>query len=69
MSTKISVEVFDERKCHLGEGPTSSGTGNNHVMWVNILENQVMWHNSESNTAITGQSISVDNAFTVSRVV
>jgi sugar lactone lactonase YvrE len=52
MSKKISVEVFDERKCYLGEGPTSSGPGNNHVMWVNILENQVMWRNLE--TGITG---------------
>jgi sugar lactone lactonase YvrE len=52
MSTKIAVEVFDERKCYLGEGPTSSGPGNNHVMWVNILENQVMWRNLE--TGVTG---------------
>ena len=51
MSTKISVEVFDERKCLLGEGPTSSGAGNNHVMWVNILENQVMWRNLETGIA------------------
>jgi sugar lactone lactonase YvrE len=52
MSSRISVEVFDERKCYLGEGPTSSGPGNNHVMWVNILENQVMWRNLE--TGVTG---------------
>jgi len=52
MSMKISAEVFDERKCHLGEGPTSSGPGNNHVMWVNILESQVMWRNLE--TGLTG---------------
>lgn len=48
MSEKISVDIFDDRKCFLGEGPTSSGPGNNHVMWVNILEKQVLWRNLAS---------------------
>lgn len=52
MPTRIDAHIFDERRCSLGEGPTSSGPGNNHVMWVNILENQVMWRNLE--TGVTG---------------
>jgi hypothetical protein len=33
----IAVEVFDDRRCWLGEGPTATGTNNNHVQWVDIL--------------------------------
>jgi len=32
----ITVEVFDSRLNQLGEGPTSSGAGNNDVAWVDI---------------------------------
>lgn len=32
----IAVEVFDSRRNQLGEGPTASGVGNNHVQWCDI---------------------------------
>lgn len=32
----IAVEVFDSRRNQLGEGPTASGIGNNHVQWCDI---------------------------------
>jgi sugar lactone lactonase YvrE len=32
----IAVEVFDSRRNQLGEGPTASGSGNNHVQWCDI---------------------------------
>ena len=39
----MKLEVFDERRCSLGEGPTSSGQLNNHVMWIDILSFKVLW--------------------------
>ena len=44
----IAVEVFDDRRCWLGEGPTSSGTNNNHVQWVDILNGKVLSKNIET---------------------
>lgn len=32
----IAVEVFDSRRNQLGEGPTATGSGNNHVQWCDI---------------------------------
>ncbi len=46
----ISVEVFDSRLNQLGEGPTSSGAGNNDVAWVDIYGRVV-----RSKNLITGK--------------
>ena len=32
----VAVEVFDSRRNQLGEGPTATGAGNNHVQWCDI---------------------------------
>jgi len=32
----IAVEVFDSRRNKLGEGPTATGIGNNHIQWCDI---------------------------------
>jgi sugar lactone lactonase YvrE len=48
MLNKIKVDIFDNRKCVLGEGPTSSGEKNNHVMWVDIINGEVLWRNFEN---------------------
>jgi sugar lactone lactonase YvrE len=32
----IAVEVFDSRRNQLGEGPTATGIGNNHIQWCDI---------------------------------
>jgi sugar lactone lactonase YvrE len=45
----ISVEVFDDRRCWLGEGPTATGENNNHVQWVDILNGKVLSKNLETN--------------------
>ena len=45
----IAVEVFDDRRCWLGEGPTSTGENNNHVQWVDILNGKVFSKNIETN--------------------
>jgi len=46
----ITVEVFDSRRNQLGEGPTSSGAGNNDVAWVDIYGRVV-----RSKNLITGK--------------
>jgi len=46
----ITVEVFDSRLNQLGEGPTSSGAGNNEVAWVDIYGRVV-----RSKNLITGK--------------
>jgi len=41
MSDVIKVEIFDERRCLLGEGPISYGDKNNSISWVDILNKRV----------------------------
>jgi len=43
----IEVEVFDDRRCHLGEGPSSSGKNNEIVTWVDIINGKVLTKNIE----------------------
>jgi len=45
----IAVEVFDDRRCWLGEGPTATGENNNYVQWVDILNGKVLSKNIETN--------------------
>lgn len=59
MLNKIKIEVFDQRRCTLGEGPTSSGQDNNDIMWVDILEGEVLSRNIE--TGIVGSYITGEN--------
>lgn len=44
----MKAEIFDSRRNILGEGPTSSGAKNNHVMWVDIYGKAVRWRDLES---------------------
>jgi sugar lactone lactonase YvrE len=46
----IEVEVFDDRRCHLGEGPSSSGENNEIVTWVDIINGKVLTKNIENLT-------------------
>lgn len=46
----IAVEVFDSRRNQLGEGPTSSGSKNNHVQWCDIYG-----HAIRSRDLVTGK--------------
>lgn len=38
----MNLEIFDDRKCTLGEGPTSSGASNNNIMWVDIIGKKIL---------------------------
>jgi sugar lactone lactonase YvrE len=46
--TPLSVELFDERQCTLGEGPVSFGATHEEVQWVDIEGKKVLWRNLAS---------------------
>lgn len=41
----MQVEIFDDRRCILGEGPTSSGHSNEVISWVDIMGKKVLTRN------------------------
>ena len=49
----LSVELFDERQCTLGEGPVSSGLDHSEMQWVDIEGKKVLSRNVE--TGATGE--------------
>jgi len=44
----MDVEIFDERRCELGEGPISFGLRNESVAWVDITGQRVHFRNLHS---------------------
>jgi sugar lactone lactonase YvrE len=46
----MKIEIFDDRRCTLGEGPTSSGDSNSRIMWVDIIGKRIL-----SKDILTGQ--------------
>ena len=36
MTYDINLEIWDERACHVGEGPVAIGANNSEVLWVDI---------------------------------
>jgi len=44
----MKYEVFDERRCTLGEGPCASGDRNQMLSWVDILGKRVYTRNLET---------------------
>ena len=46
--TSLSVELFDERQCTLGEGPVSLGPSHSEVQWVDIEGRKVLSRNLET---------------------
>lgn len=38
----IKAQVWDTRRCWVGEGPASSGPGNNSITWVDILNGKIL---------------------------
>ena len=47
----IAVAVFDSRRNQLGEGPTATGPGNNHIQWCDIYGKAV-----RSKDLVTGKT-------------
>ena len=49
--TPLSVELFDERQCTLGEGPVSFGANHSEVQWVDIEGKKVLSRNLETDNS------------------
>lgn len=41
----MKVEVFDSYRCELGEGPTSFGSDQSSIMWIDIIGHKVLTRN------------------------
>ena len=39
---QISLHIFDERTCNVGEGPIAIGVSNEEVWWVDVLEKKIL---------------------------
>ena len=48
----IKAQVWDSRRCWVGEGPAATGIDNNDVTWVDILNGKILhtWLNLEKTT-------------------
>jgi len=44
----MKPEIFDSRKCRLGEGPVIVGTNAQRLYWVDILNEKVLWREIDS---------------------
>ena len=56
----MQVEVFDERVCSLGEGPSSTGALYSEVSWVDITGSRVLTRNLRTNNTSefsTGENV------------
>ncbi len=56
----INLEIFDQRRCNLGEGPIAVGDGNNEIMWVDIRGQKILSHNlltNQTSEINTGEDI------------
>ena len=47
----IAVDVLDQRRNQLGEGPTATGANHNHIQWCDIYGRMIRWQN-----LLTGQT-------------
>lgn len=43
--------VWDTRKCHVGEGPVSTGSNHNQIYWVDILNDRVLWRDLDNDAS------------------
>ena len=64
MSHDINLEVWDERACHVGEGPVAIGANNSEILWVDIYGKKVHRRNLE-----TGKTSSYEMPEEVSFVI
>ena len=51
MSQDINLRIWDERRCHVGEGPVAIGRDNSDILWVDIMGKLV--HRRNLKTGIT----------------
>ena len=51
MGNDLNLKIWDERRCHIGEGPVVIGPDNSEVLWVDIMGKAV--HRRNLNTGAT----------------
>lgn len=62
----MQVEIFDERICSLGEGPSAAGALHSEVSWVDITGSRVLTRNLKTNE--TGEFSTQENVgFAITR--
>ena len=44
----MKVEIWDQRRCQVGEGPVAIGANHNDIWWVDIYNSKVLYRNAES---------------------
>ena len=44
----MNLKLWDERECHVGEGPVAIGPNNSEVIWVDIYGKKVHRRNLET---------------------
>jgi D-xylonolactonase len=64
MSYDVNLKLWDERPCHVGEGPVAIGPNNSEVIWVDIYGKLVHRRNLE-----TGKTSSYEMPEEVSFVI
>jgi sugar lactone lactonase YvrE len=64
MSYDINLKLWDERACHVGEGPVAIGPNNAEILWVDIYGKKVHRRNLE-----TGKTSSYEMPEEVSFVI
>ena len=62
----MNVEIFDERRCLLGEGPIAYGSNHELVAWVDILKKKVHFRNIAT-SATDEMRTDEDVSFVISR--
>ena len=44
----MKVEIWDDRRCQVGEGPVAIGPTHNDIWWVDIYNSKVLYRNAET---------------------
>mgnify|MGYP003343267252 FL=1 len=44
----MKVEIWDNRRCQVGEGPVAIGKNHNDIWWVDIYNSKVLYRNAET---------------------
>ena len=44
----MKLEIWDQRRCQVGEGPVAVGPNNNDIWWVDIYNSKVLYRNAQS---------------------
>ena len=46
----MKVEIWDQRRCQVGEGPVAIGPTHDDIWWVDIYNSKVLYRNAKTGT-------------------